>query len=201
VNKKFLGSFAAVGLLLAGTANAVPCGFFGVEPSAQCRDGTGIQDSVEIINAGGFFGVSNWQFLDRVDTHTDLSNQDFWRVVGAHRGLPAGSFALADGIWNTYSKLAVALKGGGAYPVGAPADTPAVNWSLYQLVPGQSLYDWVYGATRSGILRNLFTITLYGVAGGVTPTSVAEPGTIGLLLIGAAALMLVGRRRSEPVAA
>jgi hypothetical protein len=60
------------------------------------------------------------------------------------------------------------------------------------LVPGQNLYDWVYGATRSGVLRNLFTITLYGLEGRV---AVAEPATLGLLLIGASGLALVLRRR------
>jgi hypothetical protein len=199
VNKKLLGGLAAVGLLLAGTANAVPCGWYGVEPSQQCRDGIGVQDSQDVINANSYFGVSNWQFLDRVDTHDDLSNPEFWQVTGAHRGLPAGSFTLADGIWNTYVKLAVALKGGGAYPVGAPAGTPEVTWSLYQLVPGQSVYDWIYGATRSGMLRNLFTITLYGTVR--STTSIAEPGTIALLLVGAAALVLVSRKRAATVSA
>jgi hypothetical protein len=198
VNKKILGSFAALGLLLAGSANAVPCGYYGVEPSAQCRDGTGMQDSAEVINAGAYFGVSNWQFLDRVDTDGDRSNLEFWQVTGAARGLPAGTFALATGIWDKYSKLAVALKGGGAWPVGSPVGTPSVNWSLYQLMPGESLYDWVYGATRSGMLRNIFTITLYGIEG---TRSVAEPGIIGLLLIGVAGLILVLRRRSEPAPA
>jgi hypothetical protein len=198
VNKKLLGSVAALGLLFAGSANAVPCGWFGVAPSSQCRDGTGVQDSAEVINAGGYFGTSNWQLLDRVDTHGDLSNPDFWSVKGAARGLPAGSFALAEGIWNSYSKLAVALKGGGAWPVGAPAGTPEVNWSLYELPSGTSLYDWVYGQTRSGVPRNLFTITLYGI--GRTVTTVAEPGTIALLLIGAAALGLASRRKVQATA-
>lgn len=199
MKKNLLGGILAIGLLMAGAAQAVPCGWYGVEPSQQCRDGIGQQDSAAVINANSYFGVNNWQQLDRVDTLQDLSDPAFWRVVGAHRGLPAGTFTLADGIWNTYVKLAVALKGGGAYPVGSPVGTPGVNWSLYQLVPGQSLYDWVYGATRSGMLRNLFTITLYGVVR--STTTVAEPGTLALLLIGGAALVLVSRRRMSPAAA
>jgi hypothetical protein len=201
VNKKLLGGFAAIGLLMAGAANAVPCGWYGIEPSQQCRNGIGVQDSAAVINDNSYFGANNWQFLDRVDTVADLSNTAFWTVVGAHRGLPAGTFTLADGIWNGYVKLAVALKGPGAYPGpfpnGSPVGTPAVNWSLYQLMPGQSLYDWVYGATRSGLLRNLFTITLYGV----TRPAVSEPGTIGLLLIGGMGLVLASRKRRDAVAA
>jgi hypothetical protein len=196
VNNKLLGCLTIACLLLTGTAQAVPCGWFGVEPSAQCRDGTGIIDSAAAINAGEYFDVGNWQLLDRVDTHGDRSNLDFWRVTGAARGLPGGSFVLADGLWSQYTQLAVALKGAGAWPVGAPADTPAVNWSLYSLVPGQNLYDWVYGATRSGVAQNLFVITLYGVAAAGAPTRVAEPGTIGLLLMGTVGVILASRRRS-----
>lgn len=193
MNKKLLGGLAAFGLLVSGAANAVPCGWFGVEPSRQCQDGVTLQDSVSVLNNNSYFGIGNWQFLDRVDTQGDRSNTDFWRVTGAARGLPSGTFELASGIWNTYSKLAVALKGGGAWPVGSPAGTPEVTWSLYMLVPGQSLYDWVYGATRSGVLRNIFTITLYGVEGG--RIAVTEPATLGLLLVGAAGLALVLVRR------
>jgi hypothetical protein len=197
MNKKLLGGLAAIGLLMSGVANAVPCGWFGVEPSSQCQDGVTLQDSVGVLNGNSYFGSSNWQFLDRVDTQGDRSNTEFWRVTGAARGMPAGTFALANGIWNTYSKLAVALKGGGAYPVGAPAGTPATTWSLYMLVPGQNLYDWVYGATRSGVLRNIFTITLYGIEGG--RVAVTEPATLGLLLVGAAGMVLVLRRRRSEV--
>lgn len=195
MNKKLLGGLAAIGLLLSGAANAVPCGWFGVEPSSQCQDGVTLQDSVDVLNNNSYFGSNNWQFLDRVDTRGDLSNQAIWKVVGAARGLPAGTFELVNSLWGTYSKLAVALKGGGAYPVGAPAGTPETTWSLYMLVPGQNLYDWVYGATRSGVLRNLFTITLYGIDRRV---AVVEPATFGLLLVGAAGLALaMTRRRAE----
>jgi hypothetical protein len=169
-----------------------------VEPSQQCQDGVTRQDSVDVLNANNYFGASNWEFLDRVDTNGDRSNLDFWRVSGAARGLPSGSFKLAEGIWDKYKVLAVALKGGGAYPVGSPVGTPAVNWSLYQLVNGQDLYDWVYGATRSGMLRNLFTITLYGIA---RPVGVAEPMSLALLALGAGGLMLVLRRRPVAVQA
>ncbi len=193
MNKKLIGGLMALGLLMAGSANAVPCGYYGVEPSSQCRDGTGIRDSAEVINAGGYFDVSNWELLDRVGGG-DPSNVDFWRVSGAIYGLPAGTFTLASGIWDKYAQLSVALKGLGAYPTGAPKGTPAVNWSLYQLIPGQSLYDWVYGATRSGLLQNVFTLTLYGV---LRPTDVTEPGTLALFLVGAVALIMVGSRRSQ----
>lgn len=193
MNKKLLGGIAAIGLFLSGAANAVPCGYFGIEPSRQCQDGVTLVDSVQVLNDNSYFGISNWQFLDRVSTAGDLSNRDFWTVTGAVRGLPAGTFALADGMWSAWSKLAVALKGPGAYAQNVTGPTPEVTWALYMLVPGQNLYDWVYGATRSGVLRGVYQVTLYGVERAVT---VFEPATIGLLLIGATGLVLVNRRRS-----
>lgn len=195
MNKKVLGCFAVLGLVLSSAASAVPCGYFGVAPSTQCQDGTGVLDSATVLNSGSYFSVSNWQLLDRADSQGDSANSDFWQVVGASSGLPGGAFQLADDLWTRYSTLAVSLAGGGAWPVGSPAGTPAVNWSLYQLVPGQSLYFWVYGATRSGLLQNLYTITLYGVESALAPTRVAEPATIGLVLFGAVAVGIIARRR------
>ncbi|MBM4196933.1 MAG: hypothetical protein FJ197_07530 [Gammaproteobacteria bacterium] len=152
----------------------------------------GVLDSQAILNANNYFGSSNWQFLDRVDTSGDRSNRDYWRVVGALRGLPQGGFTLATGIWDQYWKLAVALKGPGAY---AQDNTGTeVNWSLYMLPRGTNLYEWVYGATRSGVLRNLFAITLYGMT---RPTSIAEPLTVFLMLTGVAGVVLLARRRDR----
>ncbi len=189
MKKQLFSLLAVLGLLAASTASAVPCGYYGIEPSGQCQDGVGHQDSESVINANAFLGFSNWQFLDRVNTTGDLSDRAFWRVTGAARGLPSGTFELAPGLWDQYWKLGVALKGGGAY---APGGTEEVNWSFYQLVRGQNLYEWVYGATRSGMLRNLFTITLYGI---VRPTSVTEPLTLVLVATGFAGLLLVAARR------
>jgi len=132
VNKKVLGCFAALGLLLSSVASAVPCGYFGVAPSSQCEDGTGVVDSATVLNSGSYFNVSNWQLLDRAG-QGDSADGNFWQVVGAASGLPGGAFRLADDMWTRYSTLAVSLAGGGAWPVGSPAGTPAVNWSLYQL--------------------------------------------------------------------
>ena len=194
MNNKFLGGIAAIGLLLSGAANAVPCGWFGVEPTHDCRNGLGQIDSEAAINAGGYFGASNWKYLDKVGG-TDRSNPDFWNVTGALRGLPAGTFALAPGIWDTYSMLAVALQSNGAFPVGATTGSPPTYWSLYQLIPGTYLYNWVYGATRSGFLRNIMNVTLYGVYR--PATSVSEPGSLALVLMGVTALMLASRRRKS----
>ncbi len=194
MKKQLLGVFAVLAILSSGSANAVPCGYYGIEPSGQCQDGIGARDSQDVLNSNAFLGFSNWQFLDRVDTQGDFSNRDFWRVTGAARGLPSGTFELAPGLWDQFWKLGVALKGGGAY---APGGTEEVNWSLYMLVPGQNIYDWVYGATRSGMLRNLFTITLYGI---VRPTSVAEPLTALLMVTGLGGMLLLVSRRREVAA-
>jgi hypothetical protein len=108
--------------------------------------------------------------------------------------LPSGSFTLADGIWNNYSKLAVVLKGPGASAPGAPAGTRTVNWALYALMPGTSLYEWQYGSLPDGTSRRLLWITLYGVS---EAAAVAEPTTTALLALGLALLAFaVPRRRS-----
>ena len=118
MNMKLLGGLAALGLLLSGSANAVPCGDFGAAPSAQFRNGIGSQDSANALNDQRYFGANNWQFLDRADEISHRHNE--WTVIGAGGGLPGGLFWLADGIWDSYDKLAVALTGPGAYPRGAP---------------------------------------------------------------------------------
>ncbi len=192
MNNKLLGGLAAIGLLVSGAASAVPCGWFGVEPTQQCQNGTGPIDSESLVNAGSYFGAKNWKFLDKVGAN-DLSNTDFWTVVGAHRGLPSGSFTLAGDIWDRYAMLAVSLQSTGAWPTGASSSTPPVYWSLYQLIPGTYIYDWVYGATRSGFLRNVMNVTLYGV---VRATSVTEPGSLALVLMGLGGLMLAVRRQA-----
>jgi hypothetical protein len=198
MNKTLVGGIAAIGLLVAGAANAVPCGSFGVAPSLNCRDGTGVQDSASLINTGSYFGANTWQLLDRVDRLGDGQNTDFWRVVGAAAGLPGGAFFLSAGIWNTYATLSVSLNGPGAQPIGSPADTPVVNWSLYQLVPGSDAYGWIYGATRTASPLRLSSITLYGVLReGVT--RVTEPSTLTLLIIGAAGLIVMNYRRRSKV--
>jgi hypothetical protein len=199
MKKAFSGGVTLLLVFAAQVAMAVPCGYSGVLPSDQCRDGIAPADSADVLNAGSYFGAANWQMLDRIDTHTDLGDAGFWTVSGAHRGLPSGDFTLAEGIWAGYSKLAVALKGPGAY---APGATQPVNWALYDLVPGTSRYSWQYGATPDGTLRNLLWITLYGVAGQVT--LVSEPATTWLLLLGLLLVVIalrparVGTRSSYP---
>ena len=196
MNNKLLGGLAAIGLLVSGVANAVPCGWFGVEPTQQCQNGTGQMDSQSLINGGSYFGASNWKFLDKVGG-ADRSNTEFWTVTGALRGLPSGTFSLANGLWDTYSMLAVSLQSNGAFPVGAPSSTQPVYWSLYQLIPGTYLYNWVYGATRSGFMQSVMNVTLYGV---VRATSVTEPGSLALVLMGItglAGLVIVSRRRAS----
>jgi hypothetical protein len=192
MKNKVLTILAAVGFILSGTAQAVPCGWFGVAPSQQCQNGTGLIDSDTALNAGNYFGASNWTFLDRVNGIDD-PNENVWDVRGASRGLPAGIITLADGLWSSYSVLAVSLQGaGGAYPIRAPASTPPVYWSLYQLVPDQLYYGWIYGATRSGYLQNVSNVTLYGIQA----TRVSEPGSLALVLLGITAITLAWRRRS-----
>ena len=176
--KKASGSVFLALMLVTRMAGAVPCGYSGVLPTNQCRDGIGMQDAADVLNSNSYFGTANWQFLDRIDTHSDLGDANFWTVTGAHRGLPSGTFTLADGIWNGYSKLAVALKGPGA--VG-PAGNE-VSWALYDLVPGTSVYSWEYRAAANGELRRLIWITLYGVAGPVT--TISEPAMATLVLLG-----------------
>lgn len=203
MNKTFFGSLAAIGLLLSGAVQAVPCGWYGVEPTANCVNGTGLIDSEATLNSGSYFGVSNWTLLDRVNGG-DRSDTGVWTVSGAVRGLPAGTATLAGNIWDSYSTLAISLQsGGGAFPVGAPSATQPVYWSLYQLIPGTYLYNWVYGATRSGLLQNIMNVTLYGVAasGGAAITSVAEPGTLSLMLMGMTAIgfAVIRRRRAKAV--
>lgn len=192
------------GLAMMGPANAVPCGAFdthgGIKvgatdlgiSSASCKDGWGTtknqqnNDSVGAMNAGNYFGISEWTELNKVP---DASlNTSLWSFSPSLvDGQKNGSFTLADGIWSLYSSLAVVLKDG-----GSTLDKD-IKWSAYLLPNGiLGTYDWSYDN-----VKGISHITLYGVPGGTV--TVPEPAALVVFIVALGGMTLVLRRRMASV--
>lgn len=179
-------SLATVTLVLAGTAQAVPCGGIltgGIAPSSDCRDGAAGDTSASAadLNAGNFFGSSSWSLLDST---SDGVNNAYWSFLPSDpNGDNLGLFGLADGIWNSFSQLAVVLTGrGGAFDSD-------IKWSAYLLPENWDTYGWTYD-----YVHKLGSASLFGVARTV---SVPEPGAIALVLAGFGGIAVALRRRRQ----
>ena len=181
MNKSLFG-FVIAGLLVAGSASAVPCGFGGVVGNVGCVNGApgDFVDTASDLNAVNAFGSASWQQLDRT---SDGVNAAFWNVSPGTGVM--GTLQLAAGVWNSYSEIAVAVSS--ATPMGRVS--PGVQWSAY-LLPASTYgsylwtFDWQHSASN---------LTLYAVA---KATRVAEPATLALVMTGLFAVFMVSRRRS-----
>lgn len=167
---------AVLGLLVCGTAAAVPCGIGGVSPNAGCRDGSGANDSADKLNDGAYFGIDTWALLNRAES------DDGAPATGVDETLWTGDFAGENGyfdlnpmIWAWYEALNVVLKDG---------VTEEVQWSAYRLPEGHLDYTWSY----NGGGKEISHISLYGAGNGVpvpapTPLALVGLGLVGLLLV------------------
>lgn len=188
---KLLVVLIAIGVFLPFVAQAVPCGYGGVSPSAGCRDGgDGIKVDTEnylngIIdpphnpdNTTPFFGFNDWEELDKTDDGIDTS---YW--FGDFTGTD-GDFTLNAGIWLEYEHLLVVLKDGGS------STDPDIYWSAYLLEDGQLYHTWEYDG-----IKELSHATLYGSGDPSNP--VPEPATMLLFGIGLVGLAGYSRRRAK----
>jgi hypothetical protein len=185
-------------LLALSSANAVPCGAFNLvggiktgstdlgTSSATCRNGANsdANDSVSDLNNGSFFGSNNWMELDKADSG-EFGEAAYWSFSDPSKpsGTTSGTFNLAAGIWDLYSKLVVVLKDGGS------TTNSAIKWSAY-LLPTDILgpYSWSYDGRKA-----LSHATIYGVEG--RRTSVPEPAALALLGLGLAGATVALRRK------
>lgn len=194
--KGLAGAASLAALLAVAPANAVPCGTYATvggitvggtdlgASSSTCQDG-GLGDaneSVGDLNDGAYFGSSDWTLLDKADN--EAGDGDFWTFdPSVPSGQTSGTFSLAAGIWDIYSKLVVVLKDGGS------TTNSEIKWSAYLLPNGvYGIYNWSYDNRKE-----LSHITLYGTNGGTT--KVPEPTALVLLGIGLAGAAVALRRQ------
>jgi hypothetical protein len=184
VKKSWIGILLAASLV-AGTANAVPCGGLssgGVMGAVGCQNGAvnDLTDSAADLNGGSYFGFNNWQLLDRTDNGVDATR---WSVSGTGNGM--GMLSLAPGLWNQFTSIAVVIS-------TAANTSSGIHWSAY-LLPFDKYgsYLWTFDWSHNANNLSLYARNAVSAAG----TRVAEPQTLALVATGLLAVYLVQRRR------
>jgi hypothetical protein len=191
-------------LLGAGAASAFPCGVGYVDGNKTatpltnpngagddfaCLNGpvNDNNDSAADLNAGSFFGRSDWVFYDKIDPPTEgaiggnsgiLKISDLETSGGA---VIAGNweFLLAN-FWTAFDDALIVLKDGGVnVDSGCRGNCDSYFWSAYHVTNGEIDGNWAMDR------RNLSHISLYTHPGINPPTPpdepVPEPGILSLL--------------------
>ncbi len=182
-------TIAALGVLVSGYANAVPCGTYdtygGVQQATTCQNAPSgnANDTVADLNDGNYFGYNDWQLLTSTGDQGGTGS-DYWTGIPASGGVRSGTFQLVSGIWDDFASLVVVLRDGGSW------HDSRYKWAAY-LLPEDFLgtYNWSYDGGHKALSR----MTLYGRL----PPPVAEPASFALVLTGLAGLAYLRWRRQS----
>ena len=132
-------------LIMSGMANAFPCstGFVnGGGANYACTDGPLGHSNVEAGDLNGYFGFSDWVFLQKEETPGDniIGAFDVGLVVTPDTGAPAGTWEFTNSPWTTYSDILIVIKAGGV-PEGVPKSEKTF-WSAYDVLSGDTSGNW-----------------------------------------------------------
>ncbi len=168
------------------------------------------------------FALDNGAVIRFVDSAVTGGGAALFRIQGAAasnqvRGIAAGAYRYAERV------AANALVSGGAFVnhnagyfatlafangfTNSQFLTPGIGFIGFRFNGGTGIeYGWARVNMTSGAPNNTFTLVDYAWANTGTPirtgqTAVPEPGSLGLLAVGAAGLVLWRRRRSQKTVA
>jgi hypothetical protein len=163
-----------------------------------CDDGPADEsnESEALLNAGSYFGLTGWSFIDKYDPGTGggvgtegVIEIDNFSATDPSDGLPlAGNWAFLDSnIWTDYSNVLIVLKDGGKTNEAGEK----VFWSAYHVTNGDMSGDF------SMPLDGLSHIYVYGITGGEPPGETPTPAPIALLGLGTLLLGWRSRKSSS----
>ena len=176
--------FSMLSIMFSNAATAVTCGTGGVFVSStdqtsiaqDCLDSVAgdANDSIADLNAGSFFGIDTWLFLDKTD---DFINGGIDLTGGAPDSID-GTFSFNASIWDSYNDVVIVLKGGGS------TTDKTVKWSAYHLIDGVTNGYWVYDG-----VKELSHLSVY------VANPVPVPAAVWLFGSGLLGLIAASRRR------
>lgn len=188
-----LAAVAALGLTVSGIqASAATCNADAlgkISGASACETGSTNNDFLSTplqVNEDSLFDISTWTYLGKLNFEGDSENP---ALLGISGGLQAGTFSIAQSIFDAYDTLMLVLKGGNG-------ENTNPNYVGYLLTSRTGSYGTPFFNLDNGNLKDISHITLYGAVDDETP-SVPLPAAGFLLVAGLAAMAGLGRRKAS----